>query len=240
MEDPSAPFGAHETGGSARRIGIRAGSIAAALALIVGVASAHAGPSGGIGGDADAPIVSEPDSEQAINAGTAECPNKQLGRRSLSLGDCGADVQTLNWILKSKRYREAPLTGEFQRQTGSAVRAFQRDTGLGADGVVDRPTTAALVAGMASQTATWYGPGFFGNETACGQMLTPRTLGVAHRTLPCGSRVVLRYRGRYVRTTVIDRGPFANRAKWDLTQATARQLGFRYTDEIRAAKLTAR
>ena len=65
-------------------------------------------------------------------------------------------------------------------------------------------------------------------------------MGVAHKTLPCGSKVVLRYRGRFMRTTVIDRGPYANGAKWDLTQATARALGFEYTDEVRVAKLAAR
>ena len=89
----------------------------------------------------------------------------------------------------------------------------------------------------ARQLATWYGPGFFGNQTACGKPLTRRTTGVAHRTLPCGSKVVLAYEGRYVRTKVIDRGPFANGAKWDLTQATARALEFEYTDDIRVAKL---
>jgi rare lipoprotein A (peptidoglycan hydrolase) len=51
---------------------------------------------------------------------------------------------------------------------------------------------------------------------------------------------VLRYKGRFVRTTVIDRGPFANDAKWDLTQATAEALHFEYTDEVRVAKLAAR
>ena len=88
-----------------------------------------------------------------------------------------------------------------------------------------------------TQKATWYGPGFFGNETACGQKLTRRTVGVAHKTLPCGSRVVIRYEGRTLRTRVIDRGPYANGAKWDLTQAAARRLGFEFTDRIAVAKL---
>ncbi|MGH2985366.1 MAG: septal ring lytic transglycosylase RlpA family protein [Solirubrobacterales bacterium] len=87
------------------------------------------------------------------------------------------------------------------------------------------------------QRATWYGPGFWGNETACGKTLKRETMGVAHKTLPCGSQVVFRYGGRYVRTRVIDRGPYANGAKWDLTQATAEALRFEYTDDIRVAKL---
>ena len=88
-----------------------------------------------------------------------------------------------------------------------------------------------------TQRATWYGPGFFGNKTACGKTLARTTVGVAHRTLPCGTRVVLRYEGERVRTRVIDRGPFANGAKWDLTQAAAKRLGFEYTDDIQVARL---
>jgi rare lipoprotein A (peptidoglycan hydrolase) len=88
----------------------------------------------------------------------------------------------------------------------------------------------------ARQRATWYGPGFFGNRTACGQRLTRTTMGVAHKRVPCGSRVVLRYKGRYVRTRVIDRGPYAHGAKWDLTQATARALEFEHTDDVSVAR----
>src|SRR3712207_8762999 len=47
-----------------------------------------------------------------------------------------------------------------------------------------------------SVTSTWYGPGFYGNRTACGQRLTTTILGVAHRTLPCGTKVALRAGGR--------------------------------------------
>ena len=51
-------------------------------------------------------------------------------------------------------------------------------------------------------------------------------MGVAHRTLPCGTRVELFYAGRIVRVPVIDRGPYANNATWDLTVATAGALNF--------------
>jgi rare lipoprotein A (peptidoglycan hydrolase) len=88
------------------------------------------------------------------------------------------------------------------------------------------------------ERATWYGPGFFGNRTACGKTLTRTTMGVAHKRMRCGSKVLLRYKGRYVRTRVIDRGPYAHGAKWDLTQATARALDFEYTDDVSVAKLS--
>jgi rare lipoprotein A len=73
--------------------------------------------------------------------------------------------------------------------------------------------------------ATWYGPGMYGKRTACGQRLTPQMLGVAHKSLPCGTKVQLFYGGRSVLVPVIDRGPYANRATFDLTKATADQLG---------------
>jgi rare lipoprotein A len=79
--------------------------------------------------------------------------------------------------------------------------------------------------------ATWYGPGFWGNGTACGQTLRSDTLGVAHRTLPCGTEVALLFQGKTIIVKVIDRGPYS-RADWDLTQETAERLGFTGTDTI--------
>jgi rare lipoprotein A len=73
--------------------------------------------------------------------------------------------------------------------------------------------------------ATWYGPGLYGNSTACGKTLTPDTVGVAHRSLPCGTMVDIFYRGRTVRVPVIDRGPYSA-AQWDLTRKTAVKLNF--------------
>lgn len=85
-----------------------------------------------------------------------------------------------------------------------------------------------------SDLATWYGPGFYGNRTACGKTLGYDTLGVAHRTLPCGTKVAIMYGGRSVLVTVIDRGPYA-RSNWDLTRATAERLRFSGTDSIGVA-----
>jgi rare lipoprotein A len=76
------------------------------------------------------------------------------------------------------------------------------------------------------KAATWYGPGFWGKHTACGVTLTPTTLGVAHRKLPCGTQVTFSYAGRSVTATVIDRGPFHKGFAWDLTRKTAKRVGF--------------
>jgi rare lipoprotein A len=75
--------------------------------------------------------------------------------------------------------------------------------------------------------ASWYGPGLYGNPTGCGGTLQPGRLGVAHKTLPCGTQVTFRHRGRRVRVPVIDRGPYVGGREYDLTEATAQRLRFR-------------
>jgi rare lipoprotein A len=85
--------------------------------------------------------------------------------------------------------------------------------------------------------ATWFGPGFYGHRTACGQQLTHHLLGVAHRTLPCGAKVALLYKGRTITVPVVDRGPFAHGADFDLTSATAEALGVTTTAHIGAVRV---
>jgi hypothetical protein len=80
--------------------------------------------------------------------------------------------------------------------------------------------------------ATWYGPGFYGNKTACGIELTETLVGVAHRTLPCGTIVAVHYGSKTILAPVVDRGPFGGKAKWDLTKGAADLLGFTQTDRI--------
>jgi hypothetical protein len=68
--------------------------------------------------------------------------------------------------------------------------------------------------------ASWYEDG---GNTACG---FHAQYGVANRTLPCGTKVALRYNGRSVTATVDDRGPYVGGRDWDLNQNTASALGF--------------
>ena len=82
--------------------------------------------------------------------------------------------------------------------------------------------------------ATLYGPGLWGRHTACGEKLTRKTLGLANRKLPCGTPVSLYYQGRTIVVPVIDRGPYANHAHWDLTMATGAALGMEETETIGA------
>jgi len=85
--------------------------------------------------------------------------------------------------------------------------------------------------------ATLYGPGFWNQRTACGEVLKRAMIGVASRTLKCGEKVAVYYRGRTLIVPVIDRGPYANGADWDLTEATGRALGIDGTATVGAVSL---
>jgi rare lipoprotein A len=108
-------------------------------------------------------------------------------------------------------------------RTGSyAVRAYGvHDRRIAASRSAKRKLTSYRLAG-----ASYYGPGIFGNGVACGGTLLPSTMGVAHKTLPCGTMVKLRYHGRSVTVPVIDRGPYVAGRDYDLTWAVKLKLGF--------------
>lgn len=75
--------------------------------------------------------------------------------------------------------------------------------------------------------ASWYGPGFFGNRTASGEVLRPGTLTAAHRYLPFGTkvRVTNLYNGRTAVVRINDRGPFSGGRIIDLAHGAAQALG---------------
>lgn len=79
---------------------------------------------------------------------------------------------------------------------------------------------------------TWYGPGFYGRKTACGIRLRKATLGVANKSLPCGTLVDLYNDGATITVPVIDRGPFRKGASYDLTAATAAAIDVTATTTI--------
>ena len=77
-----------------------------------------------------------------------------------------------------------------------------------------------------SVQASYYGPGLYGNGIACGGTLTPGKLGVANKTLPCGTKVTLHHASKTVTVPVIDRGPYSGNREYDLTTATKNRLGY--------------
>jgi rare lipoprotein A len=119
-----------------------------------------------------------------------------------------------------------------------------RDTGRGRARAVAAGDTVAAGSRSGARrvtvyrpaSASWYGPGLYGNSTACGQTLSPSTLGVAHRSMPCGTKLTLRHGGRSVNVRVIDRGPFAGGREFDLTGATKNRLGFGSTGTVLSSR----
>jgi hypothetical protein len=81
---------------------------------------------------------------------------------------------------------------------------------------------------------SWYGPGMYGWRTACGYTLTTTLIGVAHRTLPCGTLITFRNpsNGRTVTAPVVDRGPYVAGRQWDLTGGLCTALAHCYTGPI--------
>lgn len=80
--------------------------------------------------------------------------------------------------------------------------------------------------------ASWYGPGFYGNRTACGQTFHAGIMGVAHKTLPCGARLTFRRGAKLVHARVVDRGPFHAGREFDLSPAVKQALGFGSTGPV--------
>ena len=157
-----------------------------------------------------------------------------LGQRALKKGNHGDDVRTLQRVLTMKGYSVGGADGVFGRRTKVVVKRFQRRRHLKADGVVGPGTTRALARSWGRRTATYYGPGLYGNRTACGFTLRQRTRGIAHRSLPCGARVPVYRNGLIAIFPVIDRGPHTRGVQMDLTQAAARKVGMRSTSVVRA------
>jgi rare lipoprotein A len=84
-----------------------------------------------------------------------------------------------------------------------------------------KPETTQVV------TASWYGPGFHGQETASGETFDQNALTAAHRTLPLGTeaKVTNLETGQSVTVTINDRGPYVQGRQLDLSQAAAKQIG---------------
>ena len=132
---------------------------------------------------------------------------------------------------RARRLRLALALAAMALAGFGAIPAAQATTG-GASGYEAAPTAEApageeIAFGPVRYAgASWYGPGLWGRSTACGAVLRPTTIGVAHKTLPCGTMVRFTYEGRTVTAPVIDRGPYIKGRAWDLTAAASEALGF--------------
>lgn len=164
-----------------------------------------------------------------------------VGRKVVVRGKvtpAGAERRVVVRIGKHSRTTSAGRNGRFSVRwsapsTGSYPVRVRAHTNRHATGSRDR---AGRVTAYRPATASWYGPGLYGNPMACGGTLNASTLGVAHKTMPCGTKLRLAYGKRSVAVRVVDRGPFAGNREFDLTGATRQRLGFPDTGTVLSSK----
>jgi rare lipoprotein A len=111
-------------------------------------------------------------------------------------------------------------------RVSATMSAPVRVVARGRDGLASARRTLGRLNVYRVAYASWYGPGLYGNPLGCGGTLSAGQLGVAHKSLPCGTKVTFRHSGRSVRVPVIDRGPYVGGREFDLTAATANRIGF--------------
>ena len=217
---------------------LRAGAAIAPCALLAGVATAFAA----------APEPAQPATKPAA-ARSARVTTTASARPAA--GDVAIARRRLNVVSGRRALVSGRVSGRpsgqavaLQRRAGGGWHTIDRDrTRAGGAFAFDfRPRDAgsAMVrvrSGAAREhvgrlnvfrraEASWYGPGLYGGRLGCGGTLTPGTLGVANKALPCGAKVTLRHGGRTVRVPVVDRGPFSGGREFDLTAATKDRIGF--------------
>lgn len=101
------------------------------------------------------------------------------------------------------------------------------------DAALPSATAIVKIIWHLDNNISWYGPGFYGRNGACGMYgadgLQANDVGVAHRTLPCGTRVTFKYLGYTVTTRVSDRGPYVSGRIWDMTKGLCTLLHHCFT-----------
>jgi rare lipoprotein A len=141
------------------------------------------------------------------------------------LAGAGVRLQLLfgrRWVTVARAFTGAK--GRFEmhyvpHRTGSWLAQVR----YGGVGEVRETRRIGVLSAFRAADASWYGGG---GGLACGGELTSSTIGVANKTLPCGTWLTLRYDDRNMRVQVIDRGPYVAGREFDLTEATKRALGF--------------
>lgn len=122
-----------------------------------------------------------------------------------------------------------------------AAEALLREPRIAVSAILGGRPDAALPSATAivkiiwhlDNNISWYGPGFYGRNGACRMFgsdgLQADDVGVAHRTLPCGTKVTFMYQGHAVTTRVKDRGPYVSGRIWDMTKGLCTLLNHCFT-----------
>jgi rare lipoprotein A len=138
--------------------------------------------------------------------------------------------------IRQNSLRWAVLLAALLALMAGAATGAKASTGGAASTTASAPGSDLAFSPFRYASASWYGgPSMWGRSTACGKTLRPSTLGVAHKSLPCGTTVKFVYHGRGLVTQVIDRGPYVQGRAWDFTKAASEALGFEGVGRVRYA-----
>ena len=131
-------------------------------------------------------------------------------------------------IARARTNRSGAFTIAYRPQSGTNRRLRVLFAGDAANARAS--ASAGTVRGLRAGGPSWYYDA--GLQTGCG---FNARYGVANKSLPCGTKVKLRYGGRTVMATVDDRGPYVAGHTWDLGQSTRAALGFQGVGTIWAS-----
>lgn len=164
--------------------------------------------------------ATEQTQEQAIEeiqAGSA--PETEVDKKS-----SGSIEETIEVEETTTDIEETITTEEITESEAKEKIQSETTTGEGSTETTEEPDNKKNTREV---VASCYGPGFFGNRTASGILLTRQTLGIAHKTWGFVKKVNIAFKDKCVDVPVIDRGPFVHAREIDITEATAKELGFK-------------
>ena len=127
------------------------------------------------------------------------------------------------WLTIDRTRTRAHGRFTLRYRTRDALSAALRVRVAGGHGVTGLTRSVGRLEAFRPALASWYGEG---QALACGGHMTPGMMGVANKSLPCGTKVTIRYRGRQVRVAVVDRGPYSGAREFDLGPGVRSALHF--------------
>ncbi len=132
-------------------------------------------------------------------------------------------VRGHRWVTIDRAHTTARGRYVLRYRTRASLSAPLRVRVARAPGATRRTRRIGRIEAFRPALASWYGEG---QALACGGHMTPNMMGVAHKSLPCGTRITVRYRGRQVRVRVVDRGPYSGAREFDLGPGVRSALHF--------------
>jgi rare lipoprotein A len=225
-----------------RRHGLRRAALAAG---VLGIGSFAAMPANAQGQDNGAAAAQPAAQTETVSVSVKR--HALAGQRVKFGGKVGSGADGRSVLIQQRAGKGWKTVARTSTRGGGRFSAYWRPQGTGRRAVRafvrgDAATASAVrqikggVTVYVPRNASWYGPGFYGHKLACGGRLQRGTIGVAHKTLPCGTKITLHNKGRTLQVKVIDRGPYVGGRYFDLTAATKAKLGFGSTGTVWSTK----